>query len=338
MIILWIGFFTIVAILLALDLGVFHREAHTVSLGEATKWTITWVTVSMAFCGLVFLIYRNGWFDVNEHGFSGTKAAGLFLTGYLLEYSLSIDNIFVLALLFRHFRVPSKYQHRILYWGILWAVVSRITMIVAGVWLVERFDWIFYVFGGYLLFAGGKMLFERDDEDEEEEVENSWFVRLVERALPMKAGNYGQKFFIKENGRRYATKLFLVLIIVELTDVVFAVDSVPAVIGIMPEGAIDNFIVITSNIFAILGLRSLYFVLAGMLDKFRYLKPALALILVSIGAKMVLHGIVHFPIWASLVVVAGLMAFGVGGSLIRLRYEEKKDGPRDDTDGGSGDD
>lgn len=329
MVFLWIGFFTLVAFLLALDLGVFHREAHAVPLGEATKWTVTWITVSLAFCGLVYFIYRNNWFDINEHGFSGSSAAGLFLTGYLLEYSLSIDNIFVLALVFRHFRVPSKYQHRVLYWGILWAVISRITMIVAGVWLVEKFDWIFYVFGAYLLYAGLKMFFEKEHEGEEE-VENSWFVRLIERMLPMKAGNYGQKFFIKENGKRFATKLFLVLIIVELTDVVFAVDSVPAVIGIMPEGKIDNFIVITSNIFAILGLRSLYFVLAGMLDKFRYLKPALALILVAIGAKMALHGVVHVPIWLSLVVIAGLMTFGIGGSLLHLRLTEKSAGAGDE--------
>ncbi len=289
----WVGFAVFVLFMLSLDLGLFNRKAHTVGYKEAGVWSAVWVTLALAFaCGV--------WW------FLGQETALEFVAGYLVELSLSVDNLFVFLLVFSYFKVPPKYQHRVLFWGVLGALVMRIMMILVGAALIDRFHWIIYVFGAFLIYTGFKML--RQD-DTETNPEQNLAVRMVARLIPITRHYEEDKFFTRdETGRRVGTLLLLVLVIVEVTDLVFAVDSIPAIFGITT----DRFIVYTSNVFAILGLRSLYFLLAGVVEKFHYLKIGLALVLSFIGAKMLLTAFhIDIPIGISLGVVALVLATSI---------------------------
>ena len=280
--VIWLVFLGAVLVFLALDLGVFHRKPRTVAFGEALMWTTIWFSMAMAFAfWLAPVMIEEQWQS------SHTK---LFITGYVVELSLSMDNVFVIALIFTYFRVPLEYQHRVLFWGILGALVMRGVMILSGAELIERFDWILYVFGAFLLFTGIKMLFAGD---EEVEPEKNIVIRLARKIYPVTTEYDGQHFFTPLNGRRALTPLALCLIMVETTDLIFAVDSIPAIFGITTEA----FIVFTSNVFAILGLRSLYFVLVGLLRHFRYLKHGMAFVLVFIGFKMLVVLWEGHPAW-----------------------------------------
>jgi tellurite resistance protein TerC len=259
--------------MLALDLGVLNRKAHAVTYREATVWSIVWVTLALIFAGLVF------WKTDRQTGLE-------FLTGYVIELSLSVDNLFVFLLIFSYFKVPSKYQHRVLFWGVLGALVMRMTMIAIGATLVEQFHWVLYIFGAFLIYTGFKML--RQDESDASPEDNP-IVRFVTKLIPITRHYEGEKFFTVVNGKKMGTLLLLVLVIVEVSDLVFAVDSIPAIFGITT----NPFIVYTSNVFAILGLRSLYFLLAGVVEKFHYLKLGLAIVLMFVGVKMLSEGYIH---------------------------------------------
>ncbi|HTE56908.1 MAG TPA: TerC family protein [Kofleriaceae bacterium] len=311
---LWLGFFALVFVMLALDLGVFHRKAHEIDIREAVGWTIFWVTLGLSFSGIVYLIYENHWGGAGHirgrHALDGGDATVLYLTGYLLEESLSVDNLFVISLLFRSMAIPARFQHRLLFWGIIGALVFRGSMIAGGVWLVHKFIWTFYIFGAFLVISGIRMILAGDDEEPEPEA--SWFFKAIRRVLPMAKEDHGTRLLARERGRFVVTHLAVALLAIELTDIVFAVDSVPAILAVTTE----PFIVVTSNVFAILGLRSIYFVLAGMMDKFRYLKTALSILLIVIGAKMLAHDLVKIPNLVSLAVVIGVVSTGVILSLM----------------------
>jgi tellurite resistance protein TerC len=309
---LWIGFNVFVLAMLALDLGVFHRHAHVVSVREATIWSVVWIGLAMAFNALIYFFW-----DVlaPASAYSNGEASLAFFTGYLIEKSLSVDNIFVFALLFTYFAVPAAYQHRVLFWGILGALVMRATLIAAGAALLNEFHWIIYVFGGFLILTGIKMARHREQELHPEQ---NPLVRLFRRLMPVTDGYVGDEFFVRRAGTLMATPLFLVLLIVESTDLVFAVDSIPAIFAVTN----DPFIVYTSNVFAILGLRSLYFMLAGAMGKFYYLKPALAVVLVFVGIKMVIVDLYKIPVALSLGVIAGILAVAVIASLWHTRRAE----------------
>lgn len=316
----WLGFFGFVALLLFLDLGVLHRKNEEQTLKTAAIWTAGWVTLGLSFSGFVYLMYENHWLGADlKHTPIGTsdgaEAAVTYVSAYLLEQALSVDNIFVIALLFRQWRVPMKYQHRVLFWGIMGAVVFRVTMLGGGVWLANKFDFVFYLFGGFLAYQGAKLLFGGDDEDDDPVSETSRVVRYVRKVVKVVDGDHGGRLLVHIDGRKALTTLALCLISVELTDIVFALDSIPAVLSVSQE----TFIVVTSNIFAIMGLRSLYFVLAGAMAKFRYLKIALAFLLVGIGVKLALHNHVHVPHTYSLIAIAGILAIGVVASLIDMK-------------------
>jgi len=292
----WVGFIAFVLAMLALDLGVFNRRPHVVSPKEASIWTAVWVGLALLFAGgLLF--------------FDGHHSALTFLTGYLIEESLSIDNIFVIVLIFQYFAVPAQYQHRVLFWGILGALVMRGLFIFLGTALLARFEWIIYIFGALLIVTGVRMAVKQD---EEFDAEQNPIVKAARRVLPLTQDYRGKHFFVLENGRRYATPLLLVLLLVEATDLIFAVDSIPAIFGITR----DPFLVFTSNIFAVLGLRSLYFLLASVVTKFWMLKYGLAVILTFVGTKMIIESWIHIPILLSLGVVLGLLAASIAGSLL----------------------
>ena len=294
---LWVGFVAFVLLMLALDLGVFHRKAHEVSVREALTWTGVWISLAMVFNLGIYL-----WF--------GKDRALEFLSGYVIEKALSVDNIFVFIVVFSVFAVPAKLQHRVLLWGILSALVLRAVFVVLGAALLTRFHWLAYVFGAFLVFTGIKLLVQREGDVDPRK--NPLF-KLFRRALPSVDEFHEGRFTIVQAGKRYATPLLLVLVAIEATDIVFAMDSIPAIFAVTR----DPFIVFTSNIFAILGLRALYFALAGMMDKFHYLKIGLALVLMFVGAKMLLAGVYKIPIWASLLVIAALLAGSVVASLLR---------------------
>jgi tellurite resistance protein TerC len=310
---LWVGFNLFVLAMLALDLGVFHRKAHIVSLREAAIWSIVWIGLAMLFnLGLYFF-----WDKISfESTYSNSEAALAFFTGYLIEKSLSVDNIFVFVLIFTFFAVPALYQHRVLFWGILGALIMRGTLIAVGAALLKEFHWIIYVFGAFLIFTGIRMAMHKN---EEMHPERNPLVRLLRRIMPVTENYEGDKFFIRRAGRLMATPLFLVLLLVESTDLVFAVDSIPAIFAITE----DPFIVYTSNVFAILGLRSLYFLLAGVVDKFHYLKLGLSVVLVFVGIKMVLVDLYKIPVGISLGVIAGILATSIVASLLRARRLKK---------------
>ena len=292
----WILFNAFVLGMLALDLGVFHRSAHVVRAKEAAIWTGVWVTLALTFAVGLWI-----WEDA--------QTALTFLTGYVIEESLSVDNIFVIVMIFSYFNVPKQYQHRVLFWGIVGALVMRGTFIALGALLLQRFHWIIYLFGGLLIITGIRMAIRHD---ETFDAEKNPIYRIAKRSLPFTTGYDGQKFFTIENGRRVATPLFLVLLMVEFTDLIFAVDSIPAIFAVTT----DPFIVYTSNIFAILGLRSLYFLLAGVVGKFHLLKYGLAVILVFVGTKMIGAEYFHVPILVSLGIIVGVLATSIVASLL----------------------
>jgi TerC family integral membrane protein len=294
---LWVGFAIFIVFMLSLDLGLFNRKAHAITYREAAIWSAVWVSLAMIFATIVF------WFQGTQRGLE-------FVTGYLIELSLSVDNLFVFLLIFSYFKVPSRYQHRVLFWGVLGALVMRLTMIFIGATLIDRFHWIIYVFGAFLVYTGIKMFRQ---EDTNIDPEHNPAVRLITRYVPISRQYTEEKFFTTVNGRRTGTLLLLVLAIVEVTDLVFAVDSIPAIFAITT----NTFIVYTSNVFAILGLRSMYFLLAGVVERFHYLKLGLAIVLTFIGLKMlVVAAGVHIPIGFSLAFVAIVLLSSVAASLL----------------------
>ena len=312
---IWVSFVVAVLGMLALDLGVFHRKMHVIGVREALAWTTFWVVLSLVFNAGVYFMYTHHWLGIGleiGHSTSGREAALAFFTGYVIEKSLSLDNIFVIALIFTYFGVPALYQHRVLFWGILGALVMRGAMIAAGTALIRRFDWIIYVFGAFLILTAVKLLVVQQ---EAIDPERNPAVRLARRFFPVSKHFEGQKFFTRVDGRRAMTPLFLVLLVVESMDVMFAVDSIPAIFAVTS----DPFLVFTSNVFAILGLRSLYFALAGMLDKFRYLKPSLVFVLAFVGVKMLLSHHHPVPTWFSLCVIAAILLVGVLASIFNPR-------------------
>lgn len=314
----WIFFLVFIICLLAIDLGVFHRKAHSVSVREALCWTCVWVTLSLLFNFLLFYMYREHWFGIGLHsgGESTAHEAALkFFTGYLVEYSLSMDNIFVIALICGYFAIPKASQHTVLFWGILGAIVLRGTMILLGTALVIKFTWIFYVFGILLIFSAVKMLFMDSDNPEPDK---NPVMKLARKFYPVTQEFRGNRFFIIKNGKKAMTPLFLALIVIETTDLVFAIDSIPAIFAITT----DPFIVFSSNIFAILGLRSLYFVLSGMMDKFAYLKYSLVMLLAFVGVKMLLHKLIHIPALFSLGIILTILLAGI---FFSVRKNQKLD-------------
>lgn len=314
----WIGFLTLVFILLALDLGVFNRHSHVIRTREAAGWTTLWVTLSLSFGIFIYFAYERNWI---ESDMGGAEAAIDYLTGYLVEQSLSMDNIFVIALIFAYFKVPEKYQHRVLFWGILGALFFRGVMIAFGIVLLNRFQWMIYVFGLFLLYSAYKML----TSNEEVHPNKNPTIRLLRRYFPITKSYYGDQFFVKIRHIRAGTPLFVALVMVETTDIMFAFDSIPAIFAITT----DPFLVFTSNIFAILGLRSLYFVLANMLNRFMYLKYSLVFILVFVALKMLTHEYVHLPGWVSLVVIFVALLSGVLASLLRPAPAAEKKIPQE---------
>jgi len=307
----WASFIIFIVFVVALDLGVFHRRAHVIGLREALTWTFVWIALALLFNVCIYYLYEfnpAGW-DMDTAQLSGQEAALQYLVGYIVEKSLSVDNIFVIAMVFSSLAVPPDQQHRVLFWGIFGAVVLRGIMILIGAALIEQFDWVVYVFGAILLYSAAKMLTLRQDTIKPDE---HFVIRLVRRFYPVTSGFRGKHFFVTENGMRKVTPLFLALLLVEASDVTFAVDSIPAIFAVTR----DPFIVFTSNIFAILGLRSLFFVLAGMMEKFRYLKYSLVFLLAYIGVKMMLQH--HYPIpnVISLAVISGILTVGVLASML----------------------
>ncbi len=358
MIWMWIGFVVFVLAMLALDLGVFHRKAHVVKMKEALGWSAVWIALGLSFSVFIYFGYENRWLGLgtaydqmavsatNPQGLNdGTQATIKYLTGYLIEKALSVDNIFVIAMLFGFFAVPQIYQHRVLFWGIIGALAMRGVMIAVGAALLREFSWIVYVFGGFLILTAVKMLLLKDHETDPN---NNVIVKLTRKFLHVTERYHGQHFFVRAGsnasheeatpgsgvetdrivdaakaGTLLATPLFLALVMVEFTDLIFAVDSIPAIFAVTT----DPFLVFTSNVFAILGLRSLYFALAGMIDTFKYLKPALAVVLMVVGVKMMTHtwlkGLLgeHFNLYV-LGVVLGILAIGVFASLWGREHEE----------------
>ncbi|GIV30735.1 MAG: membrane protein [Saprospiraceae bacterium] len=323
--IVWIGFILLVCIFLAIDLGIFNKQSHEIGTAEAFRWTSLWVSISMLFSVFVYFAYENNWMGIGQtvgHPSSGMHAALTYLTGYIVELSLSMDNIFVIAVIFSYFGIPKKYQHRVLFWGILGAVIFRGLFIGAGAWLISHFDFMLYIFGVILLWTAWKMM--RAGQSHEVHPEDNIVVKAFRKILPVTRNIYEEQFFVKRNGKIVAmTPLFLALLVVETSDIMFAFDSIPAIFAITT----DPFIVFTSNIFAILGLRSMYFVLASVLDKFEHLKYSLAVILAFVGLKMVVFHPLHIdiPEWVSLLVILLLLAVGVISSVIKSkRLEDNK--------------
>lgn len=298
----WIGFLLFVFVMLALDLGVFHRKSHEVKIKEALIWTAIWIFIAMLF-------------NYGIYVYMGEEKALEFLTGYVIEKSLSVDNLFVFIMIFTYFNVNPKYQHKILFWGILGALVMRAIFIFAGVALITKFHWIIYIFGGFLVFTGIKMLFHKD---ENIEPEKNPLVRLFKKFMPVTTLEKGDRFFVKIDGKTFATPLFIVLLLVEFTDLIFAVDSIPAILAITN----DTFIIFTSNVFAILGLRALYFALAGITQYFHYLKYGLSAILVFVGVKMLIVDFYKVPIVYSLSTILGILIISVVLSLIFPKKEQ----------------
>ncbi|MBU0939892.1 MAG: TerC family protein [Bacteroidetes bacterium] len=308
--IIWISFFVIIIIILALDLGVFNKNPHKISSKEATKWTAIWITISFLFSGVIYWIYGNGYIE-NPDNLKPLAASIKYITGYLIELSLSIDNIFVIAIIFSAFKIPQKYQHRVLFWGILGAVFFRGLMIYFGVLIINKFAWTTYIFGAFLIYTAVKMLLTGDDD--QFEPKKSFVYKALKKIMPISNHIDGEHFFVKRRHLTAATPLFVALVVIEVMDVVFAVDSVPAILAITN----DPFLVFSSNIFAILGLRSMYFFLANMLEKFSYLEYSLIVILTFVGVKMILQDFIEIPEWVSLAVIALSLLSGVVFSLYK---------------------
>ncbi|MFO0872570.1 MAG: TerC family protein [Phycisphaerales bacterium] len=317
------GFVAVVLLLVLVDLGVLTRGPHVISAREAALRTLGWMGLALGFNVFVYFLYERGWFGWHDrvvdassspalkHAVGGAEAAGQFLAGYLLEQSLSVDNMMVIAIIFGFFRIPMANQHRVLLWGIVGALVLRGVMIGAGAALIVRFSWLIYVFGALLLVTAVKLLITQE---EDVHPERNLAFRIARRLYPVSSVPDGDRFFTRlADGTRAMTPMFLALLLVETSDVIFAVDSIPAVFGITT----DPFIVFTSNVFAILGLRSLYFALAGFLHRFHYLKPSLVFVLAFVGVKMLISGKFHIPTWASLAIIAGILVVGVVASIVR---------------------
>lgn len=300
-----------------LDLGVFNKTPHIISSKEASKWTSIWVTVSFLFSGVIYWIYNNNYI-ANPDELKPIEASLKFITGYLIELSLSIDNIFVIAIIFSAFKIPQKYQHRVLFWGILGAIIFRGLMIYFGVLLINKFSWMTYIFGAFLIYTALKML--RNGEDEKFEPKKSFVYKSLKKMMPISNHIDHEHFFVKRRHITAATPLFVALIIIEVMDVIFAIDSVPAILAITN----DPFLVFSSNIFAVLGLRSMYFFLANMLEKFAHLEYSLIAILSFVGLKMLLHDFIEIPEWASLGFIAISLLAGVIVSLRSDKTEEVK--------------
>jgi tellurite resistance protein TerC len=305
----WLAFTFFVLAMLALDLGVFHKSAHEVKPKEALAWSGVWISLAFVFCGILYFFWDK---FPSESGYTNSQAALAFLTGYIIEKALSIDNVFVILMLFTYFSIPAKYQHRVLFWGIIGVLVMRAGMIFAGVALIKNFDWMVYFFGLILIAAAVKMIVMKDKEIDPEK---NPVLKLFRRFMPVTKELHGQQFFTVVNGKRWATPLFVVLLLVEATDLMFAIDSVPAIIAITS----DPFLVFTSNIFAILGLRSLYFAIAGLMGMFAYLAYGLSAILAFVGVKMLLQGPIldyKMPVEWSLGIILSILAVSIGASYL----------------------
>jgi tellurite resistance protein TerC len=305
--IVWIVFIAFVLIFLALDLGVFHKNDHVIKSKEAGIWTAIWVTIAFSFSGVIYWLFNSGLID-NPTGLTPNNAVLKYITGYLIELSLSVDNIFVIAVIFSSFKIPPLYQHRVLFWGILGAIVFRALMIFFGVALITKFEWIIYIFGIFLLYTAFKML--KGDENDFDP-KNSFVFKQIKKIYPITTSMHGHDFFVKKIGVNAATPLFIALIVIELTDILFALDSIPAILAITT----DPFIVFTSNILAILGLRSMYFLISRMLEKFRYINYSLVVILAFVGLKMLFSHYLELPEWVSIVVISVALASGVLSSM-----------------------
>ncbi len=312
--IVWILFLVAVLIFLALDLGVFNKNPHIINTKEASLWTVIWVTLSFLFSGVIYWIYSENYIS-NPDSLKPSGAMLKFITGYLIELSLSIDNIFVIAVIFAAFKIPQKYQHRVLFWGILGAIIFRAGMILFGVLLISKFSWTTYIFGGFLIFTALKMLFSKNDD--KFEPKKSFVYKTLRKIIPITRDIDGEHFFVKRKHLTAATPLFVALIVIEIMDILFAVDSVPAILAITA----DPFLVFSSNIFAILGLRSMYFFLANMLERFSHLEFSLIAILSFVGFKMLLHDFIELPEWVSLTFIALSLAAGI---LVSLKITNPK--------------
>ncbi|MEL1240531.1 TerC family protein [Flavobacterium flavipallidum] len=311
--IVWICFIATIFLFLALDLGIFNKTPHEISSKEAGKWTAIWITLSFLFSIIVYWLYQNNYIE-NPDQLKPMVASMKYITGYLIELSLSIDNIFVIAIIFSSFKIPKKYQHRVLFWGIIGAIVFRGIMIYFGVLIIKKFAWTTYLFGAFLIYTAIKMFFKK--EDHEYDPHNSVFYRYLKKLTPITTKIESEHFFVKINNINTATPLFVTLFLIELMDIVFALDSVPAILAITS----DPFLVFSSNIFAILGLRSMYFFLANMLEKFSYLEYSLIAILCFVGLKMILHSYIKLPEWVSL----GFIAFALLSGIIASIQKEKR--------------
>lgn len=308
----WIIFIAAILLFLALDLGVFNKTPHIISTREAGKWTGIFVTISFLFSGVIYWLYGNNYI-ANPDALQPIEASIKFITGYLIELSLSVDNIFVIAIIFSSFRIPQKYQHRVLFWGIIGAIVFRGLMIYFGVLLINKFSWTTYIFGVFLIFTAAKMLFSKDDD--KFEPKKSFVYRILRKIIPVTTHIDGEHFFVKRRHITAATPLFVALVVIEVMDVIFAVDSVPAILAITS----DPFLVFSSNIFAILGLRSMYFFLSHMLNRFAHLEYSLIAILTFVGLKMLLHDFYIIPEWASLTFIALSLLIGI---IVSLKMSE----------------
>ncbi|MBK8518978.1 MAG: TerC/Alx family metal homeostasis membrane protein [Saprospiraceae bacterium] len=312
--IVWSLFLLMIGVFLALDLGVFNRDSHVISYKEASRWTLIWSIIGLSFSSIIYIIYYNGWLAPSSKTSSPFTASIEYLTGYIIELTLSIDNIFVIAMIFRSFKIPLKYQHRVLFWGILGALFFRGLMIVFGVVLMERFTWSTYVFGSFLIFTAIKMALT--DEEKDFDPKSSIIYRIIRKLIPVTGRIVSQRFFVKKGGLNIATPLFLALVLIEFTDILFALDSIPAILGITR----DPFLVFSSNIFAILGLRSMYFFVANMLDSFHYMQHSLTAILIYVGIKLILANHYHLSLGLSLGVIALSVILGVYFS---IRYKRE---------------
>lgn len=316
----WVLFIVVIVVLLLLDLFVLNKGSHEVKTKEALYWTGFWIGLAMLFNVLVYFVFENNWFELaaNSNDIKSGKDAVLkFFTGYIIEKSLSMDNIFVIAMLFSYFKIPLKFQHGVLFWGILGALILRGIMILLGTSLVHKFEWILYVFGAFLVVSAIKMLFGGDDEFD---ADKSFVVKIIRKVYPVSNELDGAKFFTVKNGVKAVTPLFVILMVIETTDVIFAVDSIPAIFGVTT----DSFIVFTSNVFAILGLRSLYFVLASFMEKFKYLKYSLVVLLLFIGLKMLSAHYIPISIPVSLGIIVVILLSGVIASVMLAKNSSNR--------------
>lgn len=310
--IVWITFIAVVLFALVLDLGIFNRKPHEIKTKEAAIWTSVWVTCAVLFSGIIYLSFKNNWIANPTH-LTPTNAVLKYITGYLIELSLSVDNIFIIALIFSSFAIPKKYQHEVLFYGVLGAIVFRALMIIFGVALITKFSWMIYVFGVFLILTALKMLFSHSEQKDPHEFKIYKWIRKI---YPVTRKVYDDRFFIKRNKKKYATPLFVTLIIIELTDVFFAIDSIPAILAITA----DPFIVFSSNILAIMGLRSMFFLVVGMLDKFKYINYSLVVILAFVGVKMIISHQINIPEWLSL----GVIVLSLLGGMLASKFIPEK--------------